>query len=83
MNLIRLGPVILSLACTGLAYPQNNQMVKDENQPEKIRTYATKRLVTAKPVIDGKLDDACWETGEWAGNFVQWIPKEGAAPFPE
>lgn len=48
------------------------------NKP--LRTYTTTRLSTAKPVIDGKLDDDCWKTGEWAGDFVQWIPKEGAEP---
>jgi hypothetical protein len=42
--------------------------------------YTTSRLVTAKPVIDGKLDDECWTKGTWAGNFRQWIPKEGAKP---
>ncbi len=49
-------------------------------QTEEIRSYTTQRLSTVKPVIDGKLDDACWTTGEWSGDFVQWIPKEGAAP---
>ncbi len=42
--------------------------------------YETIRLNTPKPKIDGKLDDSCWQTGTWGGDFVQWIPKEGAAP---
>lgn len=42
--------------------------------------YTTSRLVTAKPVIDGKLNDECWTKGNWAGNFRQWIPNEGAKP---
>lgn len=42
--------------------------------------YETIRLNTPKPKIDGKLDDVCWQTGTWGGDFVQWIPKEGAAP---
>ena len=42
--------------------------------------YTTSRLVTAKPVIDGKLNDECWKNGTWAGNFRQWIPNEGAKP---
>jgi hypothetical protein len=47
------------------------------------RIYTTIRLTTKKPVIDGKLDDECWKTGEWAGDFTQWIPNEGAKPsFP-
>ncbi len=41
------------------------------------------RLTTPKPVIDGKLDDECWSTGTWAGEFTQWIPVEGGKPtFP-
>lgn len=42
--------------------------------------YTTSRLTTAKPVIDGKLDDDCWKTGVWAGNYTQSFPKEGAKP---
>ncbi len=42
--------------------------------------YNTVRLSTEKPEIDGRLDDACWKTGEWAGNFVQFIPTEGGKP---
>jgi len=36
--------------------------------------------MTARPVIDGKLNDDCWKNGTWTGNFTQWIPKEGAKP---
>src|SRR5664279_261767 len=42
--------------------------------------YTTSRLVTEKPVIDGKLNDECWTKGTWAGNFRQWLPNEGAKP---
>jgi len=42
--------------------------------------YTTSRIVTPKPVIDGKLDDECWKKGTWGGNFRQWIPNEGAKP---
>jgi hypothetical protein len=45
-----------------------------------VRSYTTTRLTTAKPIIDGILNDACWKTGEWAGEFTQWIPTEGAKP---
>jgi hypothetical protein len=47
---------------------------------DRHRIYNTTRLTTTKPVIDGKLDDDCWYTGEWAGNFTQFIPNEGAKP---
>ncbi len=47
---------------------------------KSVRVYNTTRLSTDRPSIDGKLDDACWKTGEWAGDYTQWIPKEGAKP---
>lgn len=45
-----------------------------------LRIYNTTRLTTNKPTIDGVLSDPCWATGEWSGDYIQWIPKEGAAP---
>jgi hypothetical protein len=49
--------------------------------PKKsVRVYHTTRLTTEKPIIDGVLNDPCWKTGEWAGEFTQWIPHEGAKP---
>jgi hypothetical protein len=53
--------------------------VYTKNSPKQ-PVYITTRLVTSKPVIDGKLDDECWKKGTWASNFHQWIPKEGAKP---
>jgi hypothetical protein len=47
---------------------------------KKQPVYTTVRLSTAKPVIDGKLDDECWKAGTWGGNFHQWLPVEGAEP---
>lgn len=45
------------------------------------RVYQTVRLVGAAPLIDGRLDDPCWrEQGDWAGDYVQREPREGAAP---
>jgi len=43
------------------------------------RVYHTIRTDTP-PKIDGKLDDACWETGTWSGKFLQQMPTEGEAP---
>jgi len=53
---------------------------------KKLKTYSgqpvyiTSRLVTSRPVIDGKLDDECWKHGNWAGDYTQFIPNEGAKP---
>lgn len=45
-----------------------------------LRVYNTIRLSTPQPVIDGVLNDPCWETGQWSGDYIQWIPNEGAKP---
>jgi hypothetical protein len=44
------------------------------------RIYHTVRIKSTKPKIDGKLDDACWIEGEWAGNFREHMPLEGGKP---
>lgn len=47
-----------------------------ENSYER-KVYYASRLDTVKPVIDGRLDDACWQEGNWETGFVQWRPHEG------
>ena len=42
--------------------------------------YTTTRLISEKPVIDGKLDDECWKEGAWAADYTQFVPNEGAKP---
>jgi hypothetical protein len=59
---------------------QQQDTLHNQPVPVKQPVYTTSRLETAKPVIDGKLDDECWRKGNWAGNFRQWIPNEGAKP---
>ena len=54
--------------------------IPPRDQPIKQPVYTTSRLVTPKPVIDGKLDDECWKQGTWAGDYHQFIPNEGAKP---
>ena len=62
------------------AFNQGLGIDTTKNEEGALRVYTTNRLTTTKPVIDGILDEACWKTGEWSGNFVQWIPNEGAQP---
>ncbi len=57
----------------------NCQIGKSQESPDQPE-YTTSRLVTPKPVIDGKLDDECWKKGTWAGDYTQYIPNEGAKP---
>ncbi len=44
------------------------------------RIYDATRLAGPPPAIDGRLDDSAWSQGEWAGEYRQYIPTEGAAP---
>ena len=43
------------------------------------RIYTTQRI-EVPPVIDGKLDDACWQLGAWQGDYKQYVPVYKAAP---
>jgi len=45
------------------------------------KTYLTNRIHNDKPVIDGELDDKCWQSATWAGGFVQHDPNEGKNPY--
>jgi hypothetical protein len=68
--------LILFLFTLQKAFSQNTDSAK-----KPLRIYYTNRISFAeRPVIDGKLNDGCWKAGEWAGEYVQWIPNEGAKP---
>ena len=51
-------------------YANDNNPAPDSTQN---RIYTAQRIENP-PVIDGKLDDACWEAGEWQSNYKQFIP---------
>jgi hypothetical protein len=59
---------------------RNRDTVSTQYSLQKQPVYTTSRLVTDRPVIDGKLDDECWKQGTWAGEWHQWLPEEGAEP---
>ena len=44
------------------------------------RPFIQAQAVAQPPVIDGKLDDPCWQTAQALANFTQVLPVEGAAP---
>ena len=44
------------------------------------RSYATQRITTDAPVVDGSPEDAAWSAVEWSGDYVQFQPDAGAAP---
>ncbi len=60
------------------AFPGQDSTAKYSKK--NVRVYYTQRLTTKRPVIDGKLDDDCWKTGDWAGDFTQFVPAEGKKP---
>ena len=86
-NILILSVIIIVSLSTTPSYSYSS-VVTNEHLQDTVHTqnspkqpvYTTSRLVTPKPVIDGKLDDECWKNGTWAGNFRQWIPREGAKP---
>jgi hypothetical protein len=76
-------PVLLGLACLGTAEAVAQAPPPAANpfgRKYPARVYRTVRLEGAPPVIDGRLDDAAWKQGEWAGDYTQQIPTEGAPP---
>jgi len=47
------------------------------------RKHVAQRLPGSPPVVDGRLDDACWQGPGWTGDFTQQQPKQGAEPSQE
>src|SRR5512146_1670741 len=43
--------------------------VPDAARARPPRIYNTQRLVGPPPRVDGRLDDAAWKEGEWAGDY--------------
>ncbi len=44
------------------------------------RSYTTQAITSIPPVIDGRLDDRCWQEGSWFDDYVQYMPVEGGQP---
>ncbi|NLJ42428.1 MAG: carbohydrate binding family 9 domain-containing protein [Bacteroidales bacterium] len=76
--------ISFGLSSLSFGFPAPQQDTTRTDRPVlKQPVYVTTRLATEKPVIDGKLDDECWKHGNWAGDYNQYIPNEGAKPtFP-
>ncbi len=47
------------------------------------KTFTAESLCNDSPVIDGQLEDKCWEEAKWDNSFVQYRPVEGDAPGQE
>ena len=79
-NWILLFCVLLFPEMVLASIPSGADSLKNAPPKKEVRIYQTQRLSTPKPIIDGVLDDACWKTGIWAGDFTQFIPTEGGKP---
>ncbi|MFQ6112706.1 MAG: DUF5916 domain-containing protein [bacterium] len=44
------------------------------------KVYVAQQVNPHPPAIDGRLDDAVWQKADWAGDFVQREPDDGAEP---
>ncbi len=75
------------LICTLLSVQLKAQDFKYELSEDSLvnfhasqkRIYNATRLST-RPKIDGKLNDSCWENGEWSGGFRQQQPNQAHEP---
>ena len=56
------------------------QRANADGRKYEARIYDAQRLAGEPPEVDGRLDDAAWREGEWAGGYTQQLPTEGAAP---
>lgn len=79
MRLIAMNKLLLSilLICPGLILLSQN--VKSKNQPVEKKIYQTSRLTSAI-LMDGQLIESAWEAVPWAGDFIQFQPREGKPP---
>lgn len=44
------------------------------------RIYNTEKIIGTAPKIDGNINEQVWNQVEWAGDFTQWMPANGASP---
>jgi hypothetical protein len=80
----RLVPVVLAGCLATVMAAAQDQPPRDPGNPfgrkYPARIYQTVRLQGDPPVIDGRLDDPAWSQGDWAGDYTQQMPIEGAKP---
>lgn len=69
---MRLRPALFAVLLVFLPSPLQAQ--------ETARKQYTTAFADDPPVIDGRIDDAVWDTVEWAGDFIQWEPEAGQEP---
>jgi hypothetical protein len=69
---------------TALAQDRASDAPNTTGRKYPARIYNATRLSGPAPAIDGRLDDAAWKAeGDWAGEWRQNTPVEGAQPSAE
>ncbi|MDP4190769.1 MAG: DUF5916 domain-containing protein [Bacteroidota bacterium] len=84
----RYSKILTSLALLFLITPKilsneisDSSYVRESTYNIPKRIYNAEKLINTKPVIDGELDDNCWENlGEWQSDFTQREPRSGNSP---
>lgn len=71
--------VIWILACATLLGSPAAALAQSNGKYER-KIYVTAHARHRSPVIDGRIDEECWEQVDWGGDFVQWEPHEGKPP---
>jgi len=77
---VRVGLLLLFVAAAGAQAQEPAPQANPFGRKYPPRIYQTVRLSGPPPAIDGRLDDPAWSEGEWAGNYTQQLPTEGAPP---
>jgi hypothetical protein len=72
MKVITIAMLLICCAAASLAAKTTPEV--------KTRIYNTRRINSEVPEMDGKLDEAIWDTVEWSGDFIQRVPSDGEPP---
>ena len=88
MNLRVAFSFIIIIIGSGSAFAQISEKYSLSSDSSVNRLAGSNRVYFAtrienRPKIDGKLTDACWEKGVWAGGFTQQVPAQGKKPSQE
>jgi hypothetical protein len=70
-----------SLHAQELTYTLSSDSMVNYYASQK-RVYYAERIEEA-PKIDGRITEACWQTGDWSGGFRQQQPLQAHAPSQE
>ncbi len=73
MKSIILSTLLLPL-CWIVGFGQNS---RPSIVPKK---YFTQKVQKEAPVLDGRIEDACWQNVDWGGDFIQYQPDDGKPP---